>query len=108
MLVCRQKSPRDRQERRPTKRHQPGIRVSLTARVDQSQPIGDQALWQYASTPMSNNRTGRHGLTALDHFNAKPVDRSLGMSPVPPSPGAGANAAHPHVQKHASYMSAAH
>ena len=62
--------------------------VSLTAWVDQSQLIGDQGkLWQYASTLMSNNCTGCHGLTALDHFNANQwIGVIKGWSPVPPSP----------------------
>ena len=84
--------------------------VSLTAWVDQSQLIGDQGkLWQYASTLMSNNCTGCHGLTALDHFNAnqwigviKGMESRTSLTPEQ------ARMLTQYVQKHASDMSAAH
>ena len=84
--------------------------VSLTAWVDESQLIGDQGkLWQYASTLMSNNCTGCHGLTALDHFNAnqwigviKGMESRTSLTPEQ------ARMLTQYVQKHASDMSAAH
>ncbi|MFB0594171.1 NapC/NirT family cytochrome c [Aeromonas hydrophila] len=84
--------------------------VSLTAWVDQSQLIGDQGkLWQYASTLMSNNCTGCHGLTALDHFNAnqwigviKGMESRTSLTPEQ------ARMLTQYVQKHASDMNAAH
>ncbi|MGL4890361.1 MAG: NapC/NirT family cytochrome c [Aeromonas veronii] len=84
--------------------------VKLTAWVDQSQLIGDQGkLWQYASTLMSNNCTGCHGLTALDHFNAnqwigviKGMESRTSLTPEQ------ARMLTQYVQKHASDMSAAH
>ena len=84
--------------------------VKLTAWVDQTQLIGDQGkLWQYASTLMSNNCTGCHGLTALDHFNAnqwigviKGMESRTSLTPEQ------ARMLTQYVQKHASDMSAAH
>lgn len=84
--------------------------VSLTAWVDQRQLIGDQGkLWQYASTLMSNNCTGCHGLTALDHFNAnqwigviKGMESRTSLTPEQ------ARMLTQYVQKHASDMSTAH
>lgn len=78
--------------------------------MDQSQLIGDQGkLWQYASTLMSNNCTGCHGLTALDHFNAnqwigviKGMESRTSLTPEQ------ARMLTQYVQKHASDMSATH
>ena len=75
-----------------------------------AQLIGDQGkLWQYASTLMSNNCTGCHGLTALDHFNAnqwigviKGMESRTSLTPEQ------ARMLTQYVQKHASDMNAAH
>jgi trimethylamine-N-oxide reductase (cytochrome c), cytochrome c-type subunit TorC len=83
--------------------------VKLTAWVDQSQLIGDQdKLWQYASSLMSANCTGCHGLTALDHFNANQwIGVIKGMEPRTSLTPEQARMLTQYVQKHASDMNSA-
>ncbi|MCD1124984.1 NapC/NirT family cytochrome c [Jinshanibacter sp. LJY008] len=85
--------------------HQAAIQVW----VSKNQLIDDQEkIWQYASTMMSTNCTGCHGLTALDRFNANQwIGVVKGMAPRTSLTEEQLRLLTQYVQKHASDMQSA-
>ncbi len=82
--------------------HQVALDVWLTKNALIQDP---QKIWQYASTLMTANCTGCHGLTALNHFNANQwIGVMKGMAPRTSLDQEQLRLLTQYVQKHASDM----